>query len=167
MSDIKIQQTQFYGRQSGDHFSLYPDNPSNVKVIEMWAGWGTGDAAGKWVLKGIKLTWFNKEEKKLYNHPQSDDDHFRYEFSPNETALCSIQCAWRIDRFEFTTSKGNTFIAGGTGGHRFSNIANGFIVGFEGNSGWEIDYLSMRYEPLYSDNHVTVSIIVCRRVIYY
>lgn len=139
-------QTPFYGRDSGHPFSLYPyAHSSIVKVLEMWSGWGSGDANGHWVIKGIQLTWFTGEQKGLYNHPVDTDVYSRYEFGGNEMANFSIRAGWRIHKFGFQTSTGILWDAGGDSGHLFLDIANGSIVGFEGSSGWELDYLRMRF----------------------
>ncbi|PKX89488.1 uncharacterized protein P174DRAFT_445998 [Aspergillus novofumigatus IBT 16806] len=139
-------QTPSYGKNNNNPFFLYPNKPSTVKRLEAWSGWGSGDSQNKWVVKGIKLTWFNGEQKSIYNHAKDEDKYAQYEFGTDESADWSIRSGWRIDRIEFDTSKGHHWSAGGDSGDLHSHIANGFLLGFEGSAGWEVDYISMRYK---------------------
>ncbi|KAF7590963.1 hypothetical protein BBP40_002215 [Aspergillus hancockii] len=135
-------QSQFFGRNTGHPFFLYPVSPSTVRVLEVWSGRASGDSEGLWVTKGIKLTWFNGEQKMIYNRPQDDDQYTRYEFVNDESADWSVRAGWRIDRIEFRTSSGSFWSAGGTAGTLHSHVANGFLIGFEGSAGWEMDFIS-------------------------
>ncbi|SPJ81874.1 uncharacterized protein FTOL_09279 [Fusarium torulosum] len=145
----KQSQTDFHGENTHHPFTLYPtDGTSRVKTIEVWAGWGSGDAEGYWVLKGIQLTWFNGDVDKVYNHPKDNDKYSSYTFEKEEHASWSIRAGSRIVRFDIDTSTGHHWDCGEDGGPLFQHVANGFLVGFEGSAGWEVDYLSFRYETL-------------------
>ncbi|UNI18245.1 hypothetical protein JDV02_004525 [Purpureocillium takamizusanense] len=140
------QQSAFYGRNTGHHFSIYPkDAESTVKVLGLWSGKASGDSEGRWVLKGIKLTWFDGRTQQIYNHPVEGDEYAEYTFERNETADWGLRAGWRIDRLQFETSHGNLWGAGGYGGTLHAHVAKGNLIGFEGSSGWEIDYISLRY----------------------
>jgi hypothetical protein len=140
-------QTSTYGKTYNNPFSLYPDEPTQtVKKIDIWSGWSSGDSEGYWVVKGIKLTWFNGQVKDIYRHPGKDDKHDSYEFEADETANWSVWAGWRINKLQFSSSKGILFDAGAESGTEYSNVANGALVGFEGDAGWEFDSISIRYQ---------------------
>lgn len=100
------------------------------------------------MLKGIKLSWVNGDEQEVYNHRVSGDKYETYTFQPNETADFSIVYGYRVVGFGFTTSTGNTWFAGGGNGTRADYIAKGYLVGFVGSSGWEIDSLALVYDAI-------------------
>ncbi|TGO43536.1 hypothetical protein BOTNAR_2729g00010 [Botryotinia narcissicola] len=140
------EQTEVFGRDTNHPFTLFPsDNESTVRTIGVWAGWGSGDADGKWVVKGIKLTWNNGDERKTYNHAQDSDQYSSFTFAPGETADWTIRAGWRIDRIEIESSAKRRCDFGGESAPIFSHVAKGALIGFEGSSGWEIDCLSIRY----------------------
>lgn len=148
------QQTSFYGRDQKNPFSLYPkDDKSAVREIGVWSGWGSGDADGIWVVKGIKLTWASNEVQHVYNHPKNDDTYSQYEFKQGESADWSIHAGWRINQLVFDTSTEAHWDAGAQGGDTFSHVANGILIGFEGSASWEVDGLSIRYDPKQNDNY--------------
>ncbi|KAE8382213.1 hypothetical protein BDV26DRAFT_288740 [Aspergillus bertholletiae] len=117
-----------------------------VKTLEIWSGPGTGDASDSpSVLKGIRITWFNGESDHVYNHPQEGGTRHSYKFKRGETADFGAIFGWRIVRLWFETNLKGYFVSGGENGHTAEYIANGYLVGFEGSSGWEMDSLSLRY----------------------
>ncbi|KAH7198889.1 uncharacterized protein B0J16DRAFT_392705 [Fusarium flagelliforme] len=140
------EQTEFFGKDTNHPFSLYPDDDeSTVKSITVWAGLGSGDAEGFSVLKGIQLTWENGEEKRIYNHPVDSDTSSTYTFKPGETAVWDVRAGWRVVQFNIRTSSTKIWSVGKDDGTLHPNVADGRLIGFEGSSGWEIDYISLRY----------------------
>ncbi|PYH76987.1 hypothetical protein BO82DRAFT_191241 [Aspergillus uvarum CBS 121591] len=139
--------TETYGRNTGTPFSIYPDHDATtVKTLEIWEGRASGDSAGLWVIKGLRITWFNDQRKQLYNHPQDGDQLKILTFATNETMTeCSIRAAWRVDRIEIVTSRGQHLVAGGEGGTPYRNVARGSLVGYTGSAGWEVDNISVLY----------------------
>ncbi|KAE8392569.1 hypothetical protein BDV23DRAFT_54418 [Aspergillus alliaceus] len=129
--------------ESTKPFFLVPDNPSTVKVLEVWSGWGGGEKK-TWVVKGFQLTWFNGEHGRVYKNPDDSDGYDSFEFQSDEKITeCNLRSAWRLDKIEFNTSTGRHFAAGGDGGTLVPRIGQGFLVGLEGQAGWEIDSLDV------------------------
>ncbi|RAH47757.1 uncharacterized protein BO95DRAFT_461822 [Aspergillus brunneoviolaceus CBS 621.78] len=129
--------TNTYGRNTGTPFSVYPDHDAAiVKSLKSWEGRASGDSAGLWVVKGLRVTWFNDERKQRYNHPQDGDQLKILTFATDEMMTeCIIRAVWRVAGIEIVTSRGQHLVAGGEGGTPYRNVARGSLVGFMGSAG--------------------------------
>ncbi|KHN96404.1 Mannose-binding lectin [Metarhizium album ARSEF 1941] len=147
---MATEQTSVYGGDGGNPYELYADDPSAiVTLLEVWCGWGSGNCSDRWVLKGIGLTWSDGSSSNIYNHPDKDSDMYQtFMFPQDGTATWSLRTGYRIDQLSFLTNRGVPWVTGGDGGVPSDEIATGHLIGFEGNAGWEIDSLSVRFKEI-------------------
>ncbi|EFZ00629.1 jacalin-like lectin domain protein [Metarhizium robertsii] len=145
---MPVKDTRVFGGNGGDPYELYPQNSdANVKLLEVWSGWGTKDCKNQWVLKGIGLTWTDGQHKELYNRIEEDDMYQTFHFpkDPREgSASWDVRSGARVDELKFKTKKGVPWVTGGSGGKE-EHLADGALVGFHGKASDDIDSLSMRY----------------------
>lgn len=144
----QVESERIFGDRSNHPFRLYPnDSKSRVKTIDVWIGPGTGDAEDYIVFKGIQLTWFDGKSDLVYRHPDDDrDKKHSFTFEEGESAVWTVQAGSRIVIFEIETSQGRRWKVGEQTGPIFPDVADGYLIGIEGSSGWEIDNLLLIYE---------------------
>lgn len=140
----------FVGGSGGRTFHT---NESNIDTpvckIEVWVS----NQPQSWkILRGIRLYWRDIDRpSQVYGSNEGDVNILSVDLGERITRFVLCGKA-RVDRIEISTNKGKEFAAGGLGGNQvILDVGSGYLLGFIGASGIDID----RLRPLMKKFHIS------------
>lgn len=146
--DDNIVPNPFVGGSGGAPFSGFPSNMNlSVRKIDAWVE--NRDHSWK-VLRGIRLYWFEIElPSAVFGRNEGEIKTLELIRGERITRL-ALYGDERVDRIEIFTDRGNEWKAGGLGGEQvILDVGSGFLLGFDGAAGIDVDRLRPRMMKFY------------------